>query len=73
MDQKYVDINLMADNLQRKYREYANRKRTAFRGAVKKAYAIVLRSYGISDQDPSSDDQSDGSTVEEEGFVSIKS
>lgn len=35
----------MADELQSKYSEYARRKRSAFRGAVKRAYNIVMQSY----------------------------
>lgn len=62
----------MADDLQRKYREYANRKRNAFRGAVKKAYSIVLHSYGVSDQNGSSTEEtSEESAGDEERFVSI--
>lgn len=66
----------MADDLQRKYREYASRKRNAFRGAVKKAYHVVLQSYGLSDQNASSsgsEDLSDESVVDEERFVSAVS
>lgn len=61
----------MADDLQRKYREYANRKRNAFRGTVKKAYSIVLQSYGVSELDQSSSEElSDEENFGEEGFVS---
>lgn len=71
VDKTYVDINVMADDLQRKYREYTNRKRNAFRGAVKKAYHVVLQSYGVTEQNAtSSDELSDESVVEEERFVS---
>lgn len=70
-DKTYVDINVMADDLQKKYREYANRKRNAFRGAVKKAYHVVLQSYGVSDQNgSSSEDLSDESVIDEERYVS---
>lgn len=34
----YIDVNEMADALQRRYRDYRNKKRTAFRGMVRKAY-----------------------------------
>ncbi|CAG9770982.1 unnamed protein product [Ceutorhynchus assimilis] len=68
VDQTYVDINHMSDQLQKKYREYAKRKRSAFRASVKKAYSIVLQSYGMQEKDSSeedissndSDDVSDG-------------
>lgn len=66
VDKTYVDINVMADDLQNSYREYAKRKRSAFRASVKKAYSIVLQSYGLEDQDGSSseDDVSDESATE---------
>ncbi|KAK9891499.1 hypothetical protein WA026_014735 [Henosepilachna vigintioctopunctata] len=50
VDKTYVDIGLMADELQNTYKEYSRRKRSAFRNSVKKAYSIVLRSYGIGDE-----------------------
>lgn len=34
----YIDVNEMADALQRRYRDYRNKKRAAFRGMVRKAY-----------------------------------
>ncbi|KAI4478757.1 hypothetical protein M0802_014496 [Mischocyttarus mexicanus] len=34
----YIDVNEMADTLQRKYRDYRGKKRNAFRGLVRKAY-----------------------------------
>lgn len=63
----------MADELQRTYREYAKRKRSAFRQSVKKAYSVVLQSYNLGGEHPSSSDvESEGSVGEvEEGFVSI--
>lgn len=61
----------MADELQRTYREYAKRKRGAFRQSVRKAYAVVLQSYNLGGQQSSSEVESDGSVGEvEEGFVS---
>ncbi|KAJ3660400.1 hypothetical protein Zmor_004850 [Zophobas morio] len=68
VDKTFVDINVMADDLQRTYREYARLKRNAFRASVKKAYSIVLQSYGLEDQDNSSsddDDDSEDSATEE--------
>lgn len=56
IDKTYVDINQMADELQKKYREYGKRKRSAFRASVKKAYSVVLQSYGLEDREESSDD-----------------
>lgn len=71
VDKTYVDINVMADELQKTYREYAKRKRSAFRQSVKKAYSIVLQSYNVGGQHSSSEIESDGSVGEvEEGFVS---
>lgn len=74
IDKTYVDINQMADELQKKYREYAKRKRSAFRASVKKAYSIVLQSYGLEDKDSSDDemvsDESDQESDGEDKFVS---
>ncbi|XP_049827449.1 nuclear valosin-containing protein-like isoform X1 [Schistocerca gregaria] len=47
-DTSYIDIETMADALQKRYREYGKRKRSAFRGLVEKAFAHILRSYNIS-------------------------
>lgn len=61
----------MADELQRTYREYAKRKRSAFRQSVRKAYAVVLQSYNLGGQQSSSEESDGGSVGEvEEGFVS---
>lgn len=53
----------MADELQKQYREYAKRKRSAFRASVSKAYSIVLAHYGWNNEDDSQ--SSDGETVED--------
>lgn len=50
----------MADELQRKYKEYAKRKRSAFRASVNKAYSIVLANYGWDNDDSQS---SEGETI----------
>lgn len=75
IDKTYVDINQMADELQKKYREYAKRKRSAFRASVKKAYSIVLQSYGLEDKDSSDDellsDDSDPESDGEDKFVRL--
>lgn len=69
----YVDINVMADQLQRTYREYGKRKRSAFRQSVKKAYSIVLQSYNVGEgQGSSSDVESEESIGVEESFVSSR-
>lgn len=65
----------MADELQKTYREYGKRKRSAFRASVKKAYSIVLRSYGVDDKDSSDEEllsDSDGDS-EDDKFVSSAS
>ncbi|XP_019877000.2 nuclear valosin-containing protein-like isoform X2 [Aethina tumida] len=59
LDKNYVDINAMADELQSQYREYAKRKRSAFRAAVKKAYSVVLNNYGNDDNGSTEDDDDD--------------
>ncbi|KAL1518049.1 hypothetical protein ABEB36_001732 [Hypothenemus hampei] len=66
----YVDINQMADDLQKEYREYSRRKKSAFRASVKKAYSTVLQSYGLEDKDSSdealvSDDSEQESETED--------
>lgn len=73
VDKTYVDINVMADDLQRRYKEYTRRKQNAFRSAVKKAYSIVLSSYGMTSQNTgSSEELSDDESGENEdvSFVS---
>lgn len=63
----------MADDLQRSYREYAKRKRSAFRASVKKAYSIVLQSYGLEDHGSSDEDESDDvSESESNRYVNVK-
>ncbi|XP_072382243.1 nuclear valosin-containing protein-like isoform X1 [Diabrotica undecimpunctata] len=58
-DKTYVDISEIANALQSQYREYAKRKRSVFRAAVKKAFSIVLARYGLdSDNNPGSSDES---------------
>lgn len=67
MDKAYVDINVMADELQKKYKEYGRRKRNAFRSSVKKAYSIVMRNYEIGEDNGStSEDLSEESAVAED-------
>lgn len=63
----------MADELQRTYKEYSKRKRSAFRGSVKKAYSMIMHNYGHNDpQHSSSDDLSEDSQGEEESrYVSV--
>lgn len=34
----YIDVNEMADTLQKRYKDYRNKKRGAFRAMVRKAY-----------------------------------
>jgi hypothetical protein len=74
VDKTFVDINVMSDDLQRSYREYGRLKRNAFRASVKKAYSIVLQSYGLEEQDntTSEDEEDTDESVPEEGatFVS---
>lgn len=64
----------MADELQKKYREYAKRKRSAFRASVKKAYSIVLQSYGLEDKESSDDivsEESEQESADEDKFVRV--
>lgn len=59
----------MADDLQRQYKDYGKRKRSAFRSAVKKAYSVVMQTYGITDTNHSSSEVTEDSGPEEETFV----
>ncbi|XP_033210107.1 nuclear valosin-containing protein-like isoform X2 [Belonocnema kinseyi] len=43
-DKVYVDINKMSDTIQKKYREYRNKKRGPFREMVRKAYDAINES-----------------------------
>ncbi|XP_058121492.1 nuclear valosin-containing protein-like isoform X2 [Anopheles coustani] len=52
--QTYVDVGVMARELQQRYREYYRRKAGVFRTLVEQAYRTVLHSYGL-DSNPSSD------------------
>ncbi|XP_058054260.1 nuclear valosin-containing protein-like [Anopheles bellator] len=52
--QTYVDVGVMARELQQRYREYNRRKAVPFRLLVEHAYRTVLHSYGL-DSNPSSE------------------
>ncbi|XP_055700573.1 nuclear valosin-containing protein-like [Phlebotomus papatasi] len=56
--QTYVDVAVMAQDLQDKYKEYNKRKAGPFRLLVEQAYKTVLHSYGL-DSNPSSDEDGD--------------
>ncbi|XP_053690106.1 nuclear valosin-containing protein-like [Sabethes cyaneus] len=67
--QTYVDVGVMARELQERYREYNRRKAVPFRMLVEQAYKTVLHSYGL-DSNPSSENEDDGNSdleVMEEG------
>ncbi|XP_067015689.2 nuclear valosin-containing protein-like [Anabrus simplex] len=58
----YVDIDDMVNELQRKYRDYAKRKRVAFKTVVEKAFSVVLQSCGLAEtlaQQPESEESSE--------------
>ncbi|XP_053593688.1 nuclear valosin-containing protein-like [Microplitis demolitor] len=44
-DKVYIDVNEMADSLQRKYRDYRTKKRSAFRALVRRAYDEITESF----------------------------
>lgn len=70
-NKQYININLMADELQRAYPDYERRKKSAFRALVKRAYNIILKSYSIVPAASSSDeDISDESPDDENDAVS---
>uniref|UniRef100_A0A182J895 AAA+ ATPase domain-containing protein n=1 Tax=Anopheles atroparvus TaxID=41427 RepID=A0A182J895_ANOAO len=54
--QTYVDVTVMARELQQRYREYTRRKAGVFRAMVEQAYRTVLHSYGL-DSNPSTDNE----------------
>lgn len=64
----YIDVNEMADALQRRYRDYRGKKRGAFRAMVRKAYDELtelfsrkpsLRECSVYDDDDNDDDDFD--------------
>lgn len=61
--QTYVDVSVMARQLQERYREYNRRKSGPFRNLVEQAYKTVLHSYGL-DSNPSSEDDDGNSELE---------
>lgn len=61
VDKTYVDVAVMAKELQTRWPEYSRRKTVPFRQLVEQAYKTVLHSYGL-DSNPSSEE--DGSDVE---------
>lgn len=61
----------MADELQKQYKEYAKRKKSAFRSMVKKAYNVVMRSYGVAGANHSSSEDVSEESDQEEQFVCI--
>lgn len=64
----YIDVNEMADTLQRRYRDYRAKKRGAFRAMVRKAYdeltEIFSRKPPIRDCPAYDDDYDDEVDVE---------
>ncbi|XP_035786867.1 nuclear valosin-containing protein-like [Anopheles albimanus] len=57
--QTFVDVGVMARDLQQRYREYTRRKAVPFRLLVEQAYRTVLHSYGL-DSNPSTDGEEEG-------------
>ncbi|KAK4876954.1 hypothetical protein RN001_009460 [Aquatica leii] len=64
VDKAEVDIDVMADDLQKIYKDYARRKRVPFRSCVKKAYGVVLKIYGVDENMSSSEEPSEESGEE---------
>ncbi|CAM6031791.1 unnamed protein product, partial [Sphagnum compactum] len=58
VDKTYVDVGVMAKELQVRYPEYGRRKTVPFRLLVEQAYKTVLHSYGL-DSNPSSEGEDD--------------
>lgn len=59
--QTYVDVGVMARELQERYREYNRRKAVPFRMLVEQAYKMVLHSYGL-DSNPSSENEDEANS-----------
>ncbi|KAB0796650.1 hypothetical protein PPYR_10711 [Photinus pyralis] len=68
VNKTYVDIDVMADDLQKMYKDYARRKRIPFRSSVKKAYGVVLKNYGLNENLSSSEECTEESAGEEPQF-----
>ncbi|CAH1968223.1 unnamed protein product [Acanthoscelides obtectus] len=66
----FINVNDMADELQRTYRDYANRKRSAFRASVNKAYSVVLEQYGLSSDNSEEESVISADSGEEEPTTS---
>lgn len=47
--QVYIDIDRMVADLQKRYREYSKKKRSAFKASVEKAFQVVLQTYSVND------------------------
>ena len=72
----YIDVNEMADALQKKYRDYRIKKRGPFRALVRKAYDELTEMFAkkyCSREWPSYDDEDEEEEVDVEVFIySIK-
>lgn len=71
----YIDVNEMADALQRRYRDYRGKKRGAFRTMVRKAYDELTEIFArkpltreCSAYDDDDDDDDDFEDVDVEVF-----
>ncbi|CAG5108706.1 Similar to NVL: Nuclear valosin-containing protein-like (Homo sapiens) [Cotesia congregata] len=58
-DKVYIDVNEMADSLQRKYRDYRAKKRSAFRALVRRAYDEITESFSKKSDSLSRQDEYD--------------
>jgi len=64
-NQVYIDVNDMADALQKQYTNYRSKKRTAFRAKVRKAYDEIIEIQKVSMRDYPSYDDFEDDNIEE--------
>ncbi|XP_043286241.1 nuclear valosin-containing protein-like [Venturia canescens] len=62
-DKIYIDVNEMADSLQKRYRDYHTRKRSAFRNMVRRAYDEITENFSKK-SDCSADDDDEQVEIE---------
>lgn len=72
-DKVYIDVNEMADSLQRKYRDYRAKKRAPFRTMVRRAYDEITECFSKkSDSLSRQDDDDDEVEIEVPFFIVLQ-
>lgn len=68
-DKVYIDVNSMADELRKKYREYRDQKRELFRHRVRKVYEDLAKTLSeSSDNYDGAEDEGDNVKIEVSTF-----